>query len=111
MILEPPADPIAAYRLPFDRCSTMTGEMLDSGRFPGRMKFASVGMNPNELFLPGTLKSSISLFRMTPVSGTINRDPKIVLMVVVSEMLSPDSSAVTMCDVPGVSIISRFLGS
>lgn len=111
MILDPPADPMAAYRLPFDRCSTMTGEILESGRFPGLMKLASVGMNPNELFLPGTLKSSISLFKMTPVSGTISRDPKIVLIVVVSDMLRPVSSAATMWDVPGVSMISRFLGS
>lgn len=38
----------------------------------------------------------ISLFMITPVSGTITVDPKKRLMVVVKVMANPDASAVTM---------------
>jgi hypothetical protein len=46
-------------------------------------------------------KSFISLFMMTPVSGTMTRLPKRVLIVVVREMAMPDLSVTTMCEVPG----------
>lgn len=42
----------------------------------------------------------ISLFMITPVSGTIIREPKKRLTVVVSDRARPDESAVTICEVP-----------
>ena len=43
MILEPPAAPTTKYKLELSRCSTMTGEMEESGRLPGRTKLAGEG--------------------------------------------------------------------
>ena len=48
----------------------------------------------------GMEKSFISLFMMTPVSGTTSWLPKSRLTVVVSEMAIPEASAVTMWEVP-----------
>lgn len=45
---------------------------------------------------PGTEKSFISLFMITPVAGTMSWEPKRVLMVLVSEMARPVWSAVAM---------------
>lgn len=47
-------------------------------------------------------KSFISLFMMTPVSGTMSWEPKRRLTVVVREMAIPVESAVTTWDVPGL---------
>jgi len=38
---------------------------------------------------PGTEKSLISLFMITPVAGTMSWEPKRVLMVLVREMARP----------------------
>ena len=38
---------------------------------------------------PGTEKSFISLFMITPVAGTMSWEPKRVLMVLVREMARP----------------------
>ena len=42
----------------------------------------------------------ISLFMITPVSGTMTPEPKKILIVVVIDNARSDESAVTMCDVP-----------
>lgn len=52
-------------------------------------------------------KSFISLFNMTPVSGTMTREPKRVLMVVVRLIAMPLASATTTWDVPG--FVGQFL--
>lgn len=44
----------------------------------------------------------ISLFMMTPVSGTMSCEPNRRFTVVVREMAMPDASAVTTCEVPGL---------
>ena len=82
-----------------------------SGLFPGAMKLAGEGEYPNALLESGMLKSFISLFMMTPVSGTTNREPNKRLMVVVSEIAIPEASAVTTCDVPPSSSDSSSDGS
>ena len=68
-------------------------------------------MKPKALEAPGMEKSFISLFMMTPVSGTMTREPKRRLMVVVSETAMPLASLVTTAEVPGVSRDSKPLGS
>ena len=50
----------------------------------------------------GTEKSFISLFIITPVSGTITCEPKKRFNVLVSDVVIPLASAVTRCDVPGL---------
>ncbi len=45
-------------------------------------------------------KPFISLFMITPVSGTMMWEPKKRLMVVVMERARPEESAVAMCEVP-----------
>ena len=52
--------------------------------------------------LNGTIGSipSIWSLRMTPVSGTMMADPKYTFTVVVSEMVSPEASEATICEVP-----------
>ena len=102
MILDPPAPPITAYNDPLSLNSRMTGLMDESGRLPGRMKLAGEGTKPKELFALGVEKSSISLFMMMPVSGTMRREPKVRLMVLVEEMARPEASAVEICEVPGL---------
>lgn len=82
---------------------TIAGVHEERGRFPGLMKFASEGIYPKELEEPGTEKSSISLFMMTPVSGTMSLLPKRRFIVEMEEIAKPVASAVAMCDVPGLS--------
>ena len=89
---------------------TISGEIDESGRAPGRMKFAGEGTNPKALDALGMEKSFISLFMMMPVSGTMSCEPKRRLIVVVRDMASPDSSMTLMCDVPGVSSVSSPSG-
>lgn len=72
------------------------GEIEERGRLPGRMKFEGEGTYPKALEELGIEKSFISLFMITPVSGTINCEPKRRLMVVVKLMAMPEASAVTM---------------
>src|ERR1700760_1546714 len=57
------------------------------------------------------LKSFISLFMMTPVSGTITFDPKRRLIVVVRDIAIPLRSLTTTAEVPGVSKDSNPEGS
>lgn len=76
--------------------------MEESGRFPLRMKFEGDGTYPKALEVSGIEKSFISLFIMTPVSGTRRWEPKRRLMVVVRLMAIPEASAVTTWDVPGL---------
>ena len=42
----------------------------------------------------------IWLLSITPVVGSMSREPKNVLIVEVREKAMPDASAVTMCEVP-----------
>jgi hypothetical protein len=100
IICEPPAAPIAKYRVLFSVKSMIIGVIEDNGRFPGTMKFAGEGRYPNALVSPGVEKSFISLFRMRPVRGKISCEPKPRLTVLVSETAISDASAVTMWDVP-----------
>ena len=117
MMREPPEAPMDSIRLlSFDCCGwwgwpggqygeeeeddddddagavTISGEIDDSGRAPGRMKFAGEGTKPNALEAFGMEKSFISLFMMMPVSGTMSWEPKRRLMVVVREMANPSAS-------------------
>ena len=80
--------------------------MDESGRFPGEIKLASVGIKPNAFEEFGIEKSFISLFMMIPVSGTISWEPKKVLTVVVIEMAIASLSVVTICAVPGLLCIN-----
>ena len=58
-------------------------------------------------------KSFISLFMMTPVSGTTSWLPKSRLTVVVREMAMPEASAVTTWEVPCLmfAVLGRWMGS
>ena len=67
-------------------------------------------MYPKALEAPGMEKSFISLFMIKPVSGTIILEPNQRLMVLVSDMVMPDPSAVTTSEVPGVSKLSMPFG-
>ena len=126
MIREPPAAPVTKYKLCFDACSAMAGDIEDRGRLPGRMKLFGVGMYPNTLELPGIEKSRnavririvtvdrdqgqvpfIPSFMITPVSGTITCDPKRRFTVVVKLIANPLASAVAISEVPGVFRLSR----
>lgn len=53
----------------------------------------------------------ISLFIITPVSGTISCDPNSRFIVDVNDIAMPEASAVTICDVPGVSRLFSPAGS
>ena len=58
--------------------------MLDSGRFAGATALFWAPTSPNALGTPGWAeKSSISLFRIKPVPGTITLEPNDVLTVAV----------------------------
>ncbi len=46
----------------------------------------------------------ISLFMITPVSGTINWEPNRRFTVLVRLVAIPEASAVTICEVPGLEI-------
>ena len=80
----------------------MKGLIDESGRLPGLMKFAGDGLKPKGFFPFGNEKSFISLFMMIPVMGSISRDPKRRLTVLVSETAMPKASAVDTCEVPGL---------
>lgn len=70
----PPADPVTRKSVPLARNSTIVGEMDERGRLPGRIKFEGEGTKPNALDWLGMEKSFISLFMITPVSGTQSCD-------------------------------------
>lgn len=57
------------------------------------------GKTISEVFL-GMEKSSISLFRIIPVVGERNLEPKYELMVVVMETALRSMSTMEMCEVP-----------
>jgi hypothetical protein len=78
------------------------GAFEESACLPGLMKFAGDGIYPKTFKTPGIEKSFMSLFMITPVSGTMICEPSQVLMDLVRDRASPDVSAVTMCEVPGV---------
>ncbi len=83
------------------RCTTMVGVMLLSGRFPGAIALAVAPTSPKAFGVPGCAeKSSISLFRMMPVSPATTRDPKLVLIVVVQATALPCASMTDRCEVP-----------
>ena len=52
------------------------------------------------LVVLGMEKSFIWLFRMTPVAGSMTREPKKIFTVEVREKARPEASAVTIWDVP-----------
>lgn len=56
MMRDPPAEAWEMYTLPSAR-STIVGEIEERGLLKGRMKLASLGMNPNALVVFGILKS------------------------------------------------------
>ena len=70
--------------------------------------FVSVGIKVKRYVMALTF---ISLFIITPVSGTISCDPNSRFIVVVNDIAMPEASAVTICDVPGVSRLSSPAGS
>ena len=56
----------------------------------------------------GCLIPFISLFIITPVSGTMTREPKNRLIVVVSENARPEASAIATWDVPCLTLMVIF---
>src|SRR4029450_7846912 len=93
MIVGPPAAPTERMGGPSFR--TMVGLMLESGRLPGPTALASAPTRPKKLVAPGCAeKSSIWLFRITPVPGTTTFEPKLVLIVAVQATQFPAASAV-----------------
>src|SRR5256885_569783 len=88
MMVGPPAAPTERIALP--PLLTIVGLMLESGRLPGPTALASAPINPKKLLTPGWIeKSSIWLFKTTPVPGTTTFDPKEVLMVAVQATQLP----------------------
>ena len=75
----------------------IVGVIDDNGLFPGWMKLAGEG---GDVLSSGTEKSSISLFRMMPVAGDMNLDPKYALTVVVMETALRCPSTMEMWLVP-----------
>ena len=74
MITLPPGEPTIISPSGF---STNVGVMLDSGRLPGAIAFASAPISRKPFGTPGfAAKSSISLFSMMPVPGTMRPEPK-----------------------------------
>jgi hypothetical protein len=94
-----PAAPIAMCSLPLGMNSTITGEMEESGRLLGSIKFAGDGRRPRAFCELGSEKSFILLFMMS-VSGIINWEPKSRFTVLVREIAMPDASAAEIWDVP-----------
>src|SRR5678815_3124154 len=96
MMVGPPAAPRLRIGLPF--LSTIVGDMLESGLLPGATPLASAPTNPKKLAMPGCAeKSSISLFKTTPVPGTTIFEPKLVLIVAVQATQLPSESAAEKC--------------
>ena len=76
IILAPPEAPNTSLtRLLLS--TTIIGDMEESGRLPGAIKFASLGAYPNMLFKPGVLKSFIVLEYMIPVCSPTYEPPKL----------------------------------
>ena len=72
--------------------------MLDSMRLPGSMALASAPTRSKPLGTPVlTVKSSISLFRITPVPGGMNAAPNQVLMLSVPATRFPLRSSTEKC--------------
>ncbi len=65
MMRGPPLAPTTILRAPFESTS-MVGDMLERGFFPGRMKLAVEGSSPYVLACCAVEKSSMSLFSKTP---------------------------------------------
>lgn len=63
----------------------------EEGRGEGK---GDIRANPNALLIPGVAKSSISSFRIMPVSRSMTLEPKIRLTVVVSDTAPPHWSIV-----------------
>jgi hypothetical protein len=57
MIREPPAAPMVAKRVLLLEWVIINGLILESGRFPGRMKLASEGTYPKAFVVLGIEKS------------------------------------------------------
>ena len=75
MIVGPPGEPTTARSFP--SFTTIVGVMLLSMRLPGWMAFCAPITRPNMFGEPGlAVKSSISLFSVTPVPGTCTLAPK-----------------------------------
>jgi hypothetical protein len=96
IILDPPAAPTVKNSVSLLVCSTITGLIDEKGRFPGAIKFAGEGMKPNALVVFGIEKSFISLFIMSPSSGTKRREPNPVFIVLVNDIVNPEASVATV---------------
>src|SRR5262245_56592353 len=95
----PPEPPAATSGRPSR--TTMVGDMLDAGRLPGATALAAVPTSPYVFGTPGaTEKSSISLFRMMPVPGTMMPAPNDGLIVVVRTTASPAVATTDTLPVP-----------
>jgi len=76
----------------------MVGLMELSGRLCGAISLAVKPISPKALGSPGLAeKSSISLFSMKPVPGTMKRSPKARLTVMVAATMLPSLSMMEMC--------------
>ena len=74
--------------------SRKVGVMLESIRLPGSIPLACECTSPNALGVPRfTEKSSISLFRITPVPGGTKPEPNSVLIVCVTAARLPSLSS------------------
>jgi len=79
----------------------MVGVMLLSGRFRGAIALASPPIRPYTFGTPGCAeKSSISSFKMIPVSPATSSEPKAVLIVVEHATALPSASMTERCEVP-----------
>src|SRR5437588_2568299 len=93
MMVGPPAAPRA--RIGFPSFNTTVGLMLESGRLPAATALASAPIKPKKLLTPGWIeKSSIWLFKTTPVPGITTLQPNDVLIVAVQATQLPSASAV-----------------
>ncbi len=100
MMRGPPGLPVTMKGLP--SFATMVGVMLERGRFPGAMALEPrVSTRPKALGSKGRIeKSSISLFRMIPVPGTVIPEPNRRLMVWVIATAFPSASVTERWVVP-----------
>ena len=63
----PPAAPVTSLTSPVFSSTIIVGAMEERGLLPGLAKLLGDGGRPKKLVILGNEKSSISLFRMTPV--------------------------------------------
>src|SRR5258707_3394442 len=92
----PPAAPTENSGLP--SLSTIVGLILERGRLPGPTEFASAPTTPKKLATPGGIaKSSIWLFRITPVPGITTLEPNEGLIFAVHATQFPSPSAWRKC--------------